>query len=309
MLDYPALAAVAAVVREGSFERAAAALGVTPSAVSQRVRALEERLGAVLVVRGQPCAPTEAGARVCAHVERVRLLEGEVAAALPGLAGAGGCAEGPATVRVAVNADSLGTWFSPAAAAFADATGALLDLVLDGEEHTADRLRSGEVLAAVTAEPVPVQGCRTRPLGALRYAATASPAFARRHFPRGVDAGSLARAPVLRFDRKDRLQARWARDAAGVELAAPTHWVPSTQGFVDLALAGLGWGMNPLSLVEAHLAAGRLVELLPGRRLDVPLHWQHARLGARLLDGLTREVVAAARRGLVQRQLAAASVA
>lgn len=151
-----------------------------------------------------------------------------------------------------------------------------------------------------TAEPAPVQGCRTRPLGALRYAATASPAFVARHFPRGVDAGGLALAPVLRFDRRDRLQARWMCEAVGAELAAPTHQTPSTQAFVDLALAGLGWCMNPLSLVEDALAAGRLVELVPGRRLDVPLHWQHARVGARLLDALTRAVVDTARRRLVQ---------
>jgi LysR family transcriptional regulator, chromosome initiation inhibitor len=300
LLDYPSLAALAAVVREGGFERAAAALGVTPSAVSQRVRALEERLGAVLVVRGQPPVPTEAGAKLCAHVERVRLLEGELAAALPALADAGGRADGPVTLRVAVNADSLGSWFLPAAAAFAERSGALLDLVLDAEEHTADRLRSGEVLAAVTAEPVPVPGCRTRPLGALRYAATASPDFVRRRFPLGVDAAALARAPMLRFDRRDGLQARWARDALGAAPEAPVHWVPSTQGFVDAALAGLGWGMNPLPMVETHLGAGRLVELVPGRRLDVALHWQHARLGARLLDALTREVAAVARRRLVQ---------
>lgn len=299
LLDYPSLAALAAVVRERGFERAAAVLGVTPSAVSQRVRALEERLGTVLVVRGQPPVPTAAGARLCAHAEQVRLLEGELAAALPALAGTGGSAAGQATLRVAVNADSLATWFLPAAARFAERSGALLDLVLDDEGHTAERLRSGEVLAAVTTDPTPVQGCRTTALGALRYAATASPDFLRRHFAQGVDATAVARAPVLRFDRRDGLQARWAREAFGLaRLDAPAHWIPSTQGFVDGAMAGLGWGMNPLALVEAHLAAGRLVELLQGRRLDVALHWQHARLGAQLLQALTDEVIATARRCL-----------
>ncbi|MCE6950835.1 LysR family transcriptional regulator ArgP [Cereibacter sphaeroides] len=296
MLDYPLLAALAAVVREGGFDRAAARLGVTPSAVSQRIRALEERVGAALVVRSQPPVPTEAGARLCAHVERVRLLEDELAADLPRLAGP---EEGPATLRVAVNADSLGSWFLPAAARFAEATGALLDLVLDDEEHTAARLRTGEVLAAVTAEPAPVPGCRTRALGALRYVATASPAFLDRHFPQGVKPGALARAPVLRFDRKDGLQARWVRQTFGPVPEGPTHQVPSTQGFLDASLAGIGWALNPLPLAAGHLAAGRLVELVPGRFLDVPLHWQHARLGARLLDALTKEVAAAARRCLV----------
>jgi LysR family transcriptional regulator, chromosome initiation inhibitor len=296
MMDYAALTALAAVVREGSFEKAAAALGVTPSAVSQRVKALEERLGTVLVVRGQPCVATSTGARLCAHAERVRLLEGEMVEDLPGLAAS---SAGPVTLRVAVNADSLGTWFLPAVAAFAAASGALLDLVMDDEKHTAERLRSGEVLAAVTADPVPVPGCRTLTLGALRYIATASPDFMRRHFATGVTAAALGQAPVLRFDRRDRLQQRWAQDVCGTTLEAPVHWIPSTRGFVDATLAGLGWGMNPEALAAPHRTAGRLVELMPGSRLDVTLHWQHARLGARLIERLTRDVVAAARRGLV----------
>lgn len=294
MLDYPLLAALAAVIREGGFERAASVLGVTPSAVSQRIRALEERVGAALVVRSQPPVPTEAGARLCAHVERVRLLEGELAADLPGLAG-----QGPPALPIAVNADSLGSWFLPAAARFSETTGALLHLLLDDEAHTAARLRSGEVLAAVTAEPAAVPGCRTRPLGALRYVACASPAFCARHFPQGVTAAALARAPVLQFDRKDGLQARWLRRHLDLPLQAPTHQVPSTQGFLDACLLGLGWALHPVPLAAAPLAAGRLVELLPGAGLEVPLHWQHARLGARLLEALTREVVAEARRSLI----------
>ena len=166
MFDYAALSAVAMIAQEGSFERAAAALGVTPSAVSQRVRALEERLGAVLIVRGHPCTATAIGARLCAHADRVRLLESELAGQLPELAGLH--VGGAMTIRVAVNGDSLNTWFPGAAVAFAEETGALLDLVLDDENVTAQRLRSGDVFAAVTADASPVQGCRTSTLGALR---------------------------------------------------------------------------------------------------------------------------------------------
>lgn len=296
MLDYPALATLAAVVREGGFERAAARLGVTPSAVSQRVRALEERVGGILVVRGQPPVATGLGTRLIAHLERVRILEGDLASVVPPVEGADPVRP---TVRVAVNADSLAAWFMPAAARFAAATDALLDLALDDEGRTADRLRSGEVVAAVTADPVPVPGCRIRPLGALRYVAVASPGFHRRHFADGIDAAALSRAPILRFDGHDRLQDRWARVRAGVDLDAPTHWVPSAQGFLEGALLGLGWAMNPLALAGPHLAAGRLVELLPGRPLDVPLHWQAVRLGAGLIDRLTRAVTAEARARLV----------
>ncbi|WP_342669129.1 LysR substrate-binding domain-containing protein [Belnapia moabensis] len=133
----------------------------------------------------------------------------------------------------------------------------------------------------------------------MRYAAVASPGYLRRHAPTGMDAAALTRAPMLRFDRRDGMQACWARDALGTSfLDAPVHWVPSTQGFLDGALAGLGWGLNPLMLVAAHLTARRLVELVPSQRLDVPLHWQHARLGARLLDGLRATVLEAAHASL-----------
>lgn len=295
MLDYPSLAALAAVAREGSFEKAAAALGVTPSAVSQRVKGLEERVGAILLTRGAPCRPTDVGAKLCAHVEQVRLLEGEVARDLPGLTGP---ATATSTVRVAVNADSLSTWFPEAAARFAAETGAMLDLVLEDEAHTADRLRSGEVLAAVTADPTPVPGCKTYPLGAMDYAAVASPDFMARFFTDGVGPDSLRAAPMLRFDRRDQLQARWAMDAWGVKIAPPTHWTPSTPGMLDMTLAGLGWATTPAPLAAPLLATGRLVELPPYRRIAVTLYWQRTRLTAQLLDQLTQAVRAVGARAL-----------
>jgi LysR family transcriptional regulator (chromosome initiation inhibitor) len=296
VLDYPALSAVAAVVREGSFKRAAGALGITPSAVSQRVRALEERLGAVLVVRGQPCRATDLGGALCAHLDRVRLLEGEVALLLPPSAGN---ADDRLPLKVAVNSDSLATWFPSAAAAFSQAADTPLDLTLDDEAHTADRLRSGEVLAAVTADPRPVQGCRTLRLGALRYLACASPEFAARFFRGGVTRETLSSAPCLRFDRRDRLQARWAREALGFEFDAPVYTVASTHAFLDFALAGLAWGMQPEALAAPHLADGRLVELVPDKPLDVTLYWTVARLPVSALPRLTDAVRQAAVEGLV----------
>lgn len=287
MLDYVSLWAVAVVAREGSFEKAASTLGVTPSAVSQRVKGLEERLGAILLVRGSSCRPTEIGARLCAHAEQVRLLESEFVETLPGMAPV---QRKPATIRIAVNADSVSTWFPRAAAAFATETDGLLDLVLDDEAHTAERLQSGDVLAAVTADPRPVTGCRIHPLGEIAYMAIASPAFAARHFANGVDSESLSKAPMLRFDRRDALQFRWAREVYGASIAPPTHWTPSTQGMLDMTLAGLGWSMAPVQLAPELIAQGRLIELAQRKRITVPLYWQRTRLAARLLDQLTRAV-------------------
>ncbi len=296
-LDYPQLAALAAVVREGSFERAARALHVTPSAVSQRIRALEERMGGVLVVRSTPCSVTEAGHALVRHAERVALLESELA--LPTASRSAAAAAPRATLRVAVNADSLATWFVAALAAFAQGQPQIsIDLVLDDQEHTGEALRRGDVLAAVSASAEPVQGCSVVALGRMRYLATASPAFVKRWFARGVDADALAVAPCLVFNRKDRLQERWLRRTTRRELAPPAHQLPSSQAFVDAALAGLGWGMNPQALARPHLAARRLVELVPGRVIDVPLYWQSSRLALPALARLTDAVIAAAREGL-----------
>lgn len=301
MLDYPALQAVSLVVRTGSFERAAQALNVTPSAVSQRVKQLEERMGTVLIVRGQPCTATERGEWLCRHMEQIGLLEQELMTRLPALAEPDQPQQ-RVTLRIATNADSLGTWFLDAVAAFARGSTHLLDIAVDDQDHTAEWLRRGGVLAAVTALAKPIQGCRVMPLGSLRYLATASPEFIARHFSDGVTLQALAQAPSLVFNQKDRLQSQWVELVFGQSPGHPVHWVPSTQGFVDASLLGIGWCANPELLVADHIAAGRLRELVPGTPLDIPLFWQVNRIAADRLADLTRAVVETARRVLVSRQ-------
>jgi LysR family transcriptional regulator (chromosome initiation inhibitor) len=294
MLDTHLLSTLAAVVREGSFERAARALHITPSAVSQRMRQLEERVGTVLVVRGQPCTATEAGTRLCRHAETVALMEAELRHDLPSITPLN-AQPARGTLRVAVNADSLGSWFVEALATFADDGQNLVDVVVDDQAHTSQWLQRGQVLAAVTAHAQPVQGCKSRKLGALRYVATASPGFVQRWLANGPTAEALQHAPSLVYDHKDRLQEQWVRRLLRRDLLLPAHRLPSTQAFVDAALAGLGWGMNPEPLVRAHLARGQLVELLPNRPLDVVLHWQVAQLPLPALQTLTAAVLAAAK--------------
>lgn len=295
MLDYAALSALVAVIREGSFERAAIALHVTPSAVSQRVRLLEERVGCALVVRDQPCRATDTGRSLCQHVDRVRLLEQALQGTLPALA-----PEGVVRVAlpIAVNADSLATWFAPVIAAFAADAPVLVEVAVDDQDHTGEWLRTGAVLAAVTGTARPAAGCNSRPLGAMRYIAAASPAFVARHFANGVGAASLAKAPSLVFNTKDALQARWVQRLCHRSVDLPRHTLPSPQAFVIAAVAGMGWGLQPRALISAQLEAGSLVELVPDTPLDVPLHWQHARAASALLDELSRLVLAAARAAL-----------
>jgi LysR family transcriptional regulator, chromosome initiation inhibitor len=293
MLDPSQLAALAAVHRRGSFELAAIELHVTPSAISQRVKALEETSGTLLIRRGQPCRATEAGLRLIRHHDEVALLERTLATDLPGLS------QSPATLRIAVNADSLAIWVIPALAA---TEGFLFDLVIDDQEVSQDWLKRGEVVAAITGHPGPLQGCDTISLGNLRYRATAAPAFMARWFPGGISAASLALAPAINFSDHDRLQEIWvSRQIAGAarRAAFPSHRMASAQAFVDACLAGLGWGVNPEPLVAAHLASGALIELVPDTPLDVPLYWQFTRLAAPALAPVTAAVLKAARQMLV----------
>lgn len=276
MLDYPALAALAQVIRTGSFEGAAAALGVSQSAISQRIKALEERSGAILIRRGNPPEPTSEGARMIAHFDRVMLLESEMRQA----------ADARPVIRIAVNADSLATWAMPA---LAQVPG-LLDLVIDDQDHADIWLREGQVAAAITADPGPVPGCDSFPLGAMRYLAGASPGFIARYFPDGPTVQALAQAPMLTFNRKDALQLRWLRQVTGKRLSPPTHLLPSTQAFAQAARLGMGWGMNPLQLHHDPAADSPLVALFPDHPLDIPLHWQVARITSAPLAPLTRAI-------------------
>ncbi|NTW41496.1 MAG: LysR family transcriptional regulator ArgP [Cellulomonadaceae bacterium] len=289
-LDRAQLAALAAVVDAGSFEGAAHRLHLTPSAVSQRIKALETRTGQVVVRRARPCRPTAAGVVLVRLAGQVALLEHE-AGALLGVPGEGG----PLTLTVAVNADSLDSWF--AAALDGLPAGVLVDLRRADQDRSADLLRDGSAMAAVTADARVVQGCRVQALGAMRYLAVASPRYHDTWFASGVDGAALAVAPQVAFDQHDGLQRRFVESVAQ-GAGAPVHHVPSQEAFVSVVRTGLGWGMVPETIARAQVRAGSLVELVPGLHLDVPLFWQHWKVESPTLADLTTRVLAAAQRVL-----------
>ncbi len=291
-LDSAQLNAFATVIDEGSFERAATVLHVTRSAVSQRVKLLEERVGQVLLRRATPCTPTEAGQALYRHAREVALSEADALAAI------GGGQRSTTRLAIGVNADSLATWFPHAMAQAAEGQAITFDIHVEDQDHSANLLREGRVMAAVTADPQPVQGCQVLPLGTLRYRALASPAFMQRYFATGVTAHTLAQAPMLVFNRKDALQERFVRRITRRKLTPPVHWLPEAHAFVKATKAGLGWGMTPDPMVAACMQAGTLVELLPGKPVDVPLYWQYWRLNVQALAHMTAAVRASAHSAL-----------
>lgn len=284
-IDPELAATLAAVADEGTLDAASRALRITPSAVSQRVKALEQQLGRILLVRTKPVRLTEAGESVVRLARQIALLEQD---ALAGLGVDDGIPTRRPVIPLAVNADSMATWFLPPLARLAEQHGIDFDLHRDDQNFTARLLESGDVMAAVTSESTPVAGCSVSPLGVLEYRATATPGFAARWFANGVTADALATAPFVDFDRRDTLQHEWLRTQGVSPTGIPRHYVPASHDYARAVELGLGWGMVP-TVQEAdglvHLGAPAL---------RVQLYWQQWNLRSALLDTIAAEIAAEA---------------
>lgn len=278
------LAALSAVVEFGSFDAAAEKLHVTPSAVSQRIKALEQRVGQVLVVREKPCRPTAAGVPLLRLAAQTALLEAEALAET-----AGGSVQ-RTRVAIAVNADSMATWFAAALAGLPDV---LLDVRIEDQDHSARLLREGAAMGAVTTERTAVPGCRVHALGVMRYIPVASPDYLSDHFALGFTRETVAQAPSLAWNRDDALQDMLIRKVFRRHIARPVHYIPTAEGFGAAVRAGLGWGMYPEQLAAPALDEGSFVRLADAY-LDVPLYWQCWKLDSATVAAITDAVHAAA---------------
>jgi LysR family transcriptional regulator (chromosome initiation inhibitor) len=283
-VDGQQLAAFAAVIELGSFDAAAVRLHVTPSAVSQRIKALEQRVGQVLVVREKPCTATSAGVPLLRLAVQTALLEAEALAEMGGVEGVA------ARIALAVNADSMSTWFT---GVFSELDDVVLDIRIEDQDHSTRLLREGVVMGAVTTERHPVSGCRVRPLGAMRYLAVASRSYVKRYLPDGFTAHAASEAPSLAWNRDDALQDQLVRKLFRRDIARPQHFVPTAEGFGAAVRAGLGWGMFPDSLAAPALAEGSFVRISK-THLDVPLYWQCWKLDSPVVKDVTDAVRAAA---------------
>ncbi|MEW6024065.1 MAG: LysR family transcriptional regulator ArgP [Pseudomonadota bacterium] len=282
-------AAFIAAVDTGSLDAAALQLRITPSAVSQRITALEQDMGTPLLVRTRPCRPTAPGTRLLQFLRRQALMEAEFLAEQDNDAG-------PVRVALAVNNDTLATWLLPVLAPILVEEGLLVEFVLDNQGHTFALLEQGQALACVSGEDQPMRGCTVTPLGMMRYRMVASPAFARRWFPDGINRDAARHAPVMVFDRKDNLQTAFLLQHFGLpDGAYPFHYVPASDPYVQAIRLGLGYGMLPQEQCGALLQTGELVDLTPALHVDVPLHWHAWRIQPPRIERMGAALVKAAR--------------
>lgn len=278
-LDGQQLTAFAAVIELGSFDAAAVRLHVTPSAVSQRIKGLEQRVGQVLVVREKPCRATAAGVPLLRLAAQTAILESEALAET-----AGGSTE-RTRIAIAVNADSMATWFNTV---FGRLPGVLFDIRIEDQDHSAKLLREGAVMGAVTTERTAVPGCRVQSLGVMRYVPVAAKRYVREYLSAGFTATAAASAPSLAWNRDDALQDNLIRKVFRKSIGRPVHYVPTAEGFGAAVRAGLGWGMYPEQLVNADFVQ------IADVHLDVPLYWQSWKMDSVLVGTVSDAVLSAA---------------
>ena len=300
MLDARQLEALAAVVEHGGFGPAAKALSLTLAAVSLRIKALEDHLGQRLLVRGKTVRATAAGQALLAHVKQVRLMEADVLSGLQGGVASTGQRATWQTLAVAVNADSLASWFLPGVAPLLQRHRLLLDILIEDQDHTHDALKSGEVMGCVTTLAEPMRGCVAEPLGVMRYRCLATPAVVQRcRTPSGaISPHRLLAQPAVIFNRKDALQDVFLAQHIGLRQPNyPRHFAPAVDAFETALQLGMGWGMVP----ELHWPdLPGLVELVPEASVDVTLYWQHWVREPPSAQRLTQAVKAAAHAHLAQ---------
>lgn len=288
MFDYKLLEALAAVLQQGNFEKAAQSLAITQSAISQRIKLLEQRVGRPLLIRGTPVTPTLEGQQLLRHVQQVQLLEKDLHESFQNHA-----EPTFSRVRMAVNADSLATWL-PEVLQELFRQKILIELEVLDQDKTHEALRKGQVMGCITSLDTPHQGCRSVYLGSMEYISVATPDFIRHYSDK-----PFSQIPTIHFDRDDELQNQFLKQYFGLNPGEfPSHILPSVEAILEGALRGIAYVIVPRIQAETWLKSGELAEMSPGKTLDIPLYWHHWSLEPELLKQVTQAICQSARRNL-----------
>ncbi len=288
MLDPKQLEALQAVVECGGFDKAAQRLFLTQSAISQRIKLLEERLGQPVVTRTTPIETTVTGRRLLRHFHQLSLMEKDLLDTLQVTR----TASDFTMLAIGINADSLAGWFLQAVKPFLKTRPVVLDLLMDDQDYTHELMRNGHVAGCVSTRAQAVQGSECRLLGHVRYLCLSTPAFRETFFPEGLTHEALAAAPAILYDRKkDDMHHQFLSRTLGFEGSFPAFALPSPEGFLDYTREGLAYSLQPELMLGDDLESGRLVDLCPGQWLDMPMYWHHWRIESTLIHEIEQTLV------------------
>ncbi|MDQ2995199.1 MAG: LysR family transcriptional regulator ArgP [Pseudomonadota bacterium] len=295
MFDYKSLQALAAVIDQQSFEKAAEKIFITQSAISQRIKSLENYYGQPLLIREVPYAPTTLGQMLLSHYHKAKLLEDDTSARLT-------MHVERARLAIAINRDSLDIWFPKVFQSLGKQNTILLEVITDDQDVTLDYFKKGLVSACVSTTEKPVSGCRVDFLGYMDYLLVASPDFKRQYFNKAADyKQNLINAPAVIFDAKDNLHALYLERFFDIHNEAPNyHIVPSVHGFKQFTTLGYGYALIPHIDIKKELQSKKLVELFPKKIWRMPLYWHSWQIQTEQYTHFNKLVVSVAKNILGQ---------
>ncbi len=295
MLDVKHIQAVAAVIEEQSFEKAAVMLSISQSAISQRVKTLEGQLGQALLIRSSPVRPTEAGRKIFGYYQQMSLLQHELMEELNEDLSPKSFKPRD-KLRIALNVDSLDTWFMDAITPVVEKHKLLLELRVDDQEATHDLLKNGEVIGCISSSSDTLQGCHCVPLGSMKYYACCSIDYKNEFFSSGLTKEHFLSAPAVEFNFKDHLNELYLKQYWHInESEYPFHQVPSSSGYIDFLKKGMGWGMISDINTNAWLKANNLVQLTPEQYIAVPLYWHVWNFKSDIIRSISHQIVTSAK--------------
>lgn len=284
MLDYKGIEALFTVQELQSFEAAAKKLHLTQSAVSQRIKGLENEYGEPLLIRTLPYKPTKLGEILIGHFKRLSLLEASLHQQLQS-------SVTKPHLSIALNRDSLETWFLDLMAnkIFEDFT---LEIIAEDQELTLDYLKKGLVAACISTSEKALIGGQVQFLGNMEYLLVASPEFITAHFSKGPQKQCLKQAPAIKFDQKDRLHERYLEKFFGIKGEDLNfNIIPSVRGFKKYALLGYGYGLIPKIDIIEELKKGKLVNLYPDKTWMIPLYWHHWEIASKWYQKFNADII------------------
>lgn len=268
MIDYHALRAISAVIELQSFEQAARALGISQSAVSQRIGTFEAYVGERLLVRKLPYTATVEGEKYLGLLRKVTSLEEAVLAQ----------AEQKPSLKIAINRDSLDLFFLEVLGDEALARTLSIEVTADDQINTLGYLKSGQVDMCITNEERAIPGHTSTPLGTMNYVLACSAGFYKIYFKSGITRHALLKAPAVVFDHNDKILFQFLQDHFGVSTPEAINKLPSVVSFKQGILSGFGYGLMPLMDIEKEIRSKRAVNLAPKHTFRLPLYlhqWEY----------------------------------